>query len=65
LLVSFGMVAVAIVVGVPIALIMALITKLVTGDLEGSPDFFAWGAFISPVLAFFTAKYALEFAASL
>jgi hypothetical protein len=42
---------------------MAVITKLVTGDLKGSADFFAWGVFISPVLAFFAAKYALELAA--
>jgi hypothetical protein len=37
------------------------ITYKITGDFEGSSDFFAWMTFISPVLAFFVAKYALRF----
>lgn len=62
-LVVLGMFVASIVIGGGMALLMALITKLTTGDAEGSSHAFAWAAFISPVLAFFAAKYALQFAA--
>jgi hypothetical protein len=62
-LVVGGMFAAAIIIGGGMALLAALLTRAVTGHAEGSPDFFAWAAFISPVLAFFAAKYALQVAA--
>jgi hypothetical protein len=64
LLVIIGMAVVPIVIGGTIAIIMALITRIARGHPEGSSHAFSWGAFISPVLAFFAAKYALELAAS-
>jgi len=57
-----GMFVASIVIGGGMAMLMGLITKLATGDWEGSSHAFAWGAFISPVLAFFAAKYALKLA---
>ena len=47
------------------ALLAGLVTKMITGSAEGSPDAFAWAAFISPVVAFFAAKYLLSFVVSL
>jgi len=54
-----GMFAASIVIGAGLALLAALLTKLITGNPEGNPNAFAWAAFIGPVLAFFAAKYAL------
>ncbi len=58
-----GMFATSILIGGTLAVIAAYFTKKLTGSHEGSTDLFAWGAFISPVLAFFAAKYALIFLA--
>jgi hypothetical protein len=58
-LVVAGMFFASIVIGGGVAFLMALLTKATTKSWEGSSDFFAWGAFISPVLCFFAAKYAL------
>jgi hypothetical protein len=59
------MFAASIIIGGGMAVLIALITKAATGHEEGSPHGFAWAAFISPVLAFFAAKYALQVAALL
>lgn len=56
ILIVVGMFASSIVIGGGIMFLMAGLTKLVTGDSEGSIHFFAWGAFISPVIAFFCAS---------
>ncbi|RVP57114.1 hypothetical protein CN071_27830 [Sinorhizobium meliloti] len=56
-----GMFAAAIVIGGGMALLAGGITKLATGRVDGSPHAFSWAAFISPVLAFFAAKWALQF----
>jgi hypothetical protein len=64
LLVVVGMFASSIIIGGGMSLLSALITRIATGNTEGSPHAFAWAAFISPVLAFFAAKYALHFAGS-
>jgi hypothetical protein len=61
LLVIAGMFAASIIIGGGVSLIMAVITKGVTGRSDGSPHGFAWGAFISPVLAFFASGYVLGF----
>ncbi len=60
ILISVGMFAVSIIVGGGMALLMALVTRVTTGDMEGSPHGFAWAALTSPVLAFFAAKLALQ-----
>lgn len=61
LLVVVGMFAAAIVIGAGMALLAAVLTKVITGRHDGSINAFAWAAFIGPVLAFFAAKYALQF----
>jgi len=61
LLIIVGMFAASIIIGGGMALVAAGVTRLVKGQSDASPDLFAWGAFISPVLAFFAAGYALEF----
>lgn len=58
-LVTVGMFVASICIGGGMALLMALITKLVTGNAEGSIHGFAWAAFISPVLAFLFAGQVL------
>lgn len=58
-----GMFATSVLIGGTLALIAAHLTKKLTGSHEGSTDLFAWGALISPVLAFFAAKYSLNFLA--
>jgi hypothetical protein len=63
ILVVGGMFAASIIIGGGMSLLAAFITRLVTGRTDGSRDFFGWSAFISPVLAFFAAKYALKVAA--
>lgn len=64
LLIVGGMFASSIVIGGGVSLILALVTKLVTGKSDGSSDFFAWGAFISPVLAFLAAGYVVAWVGS-
>ena len=59
-----GMFVASIVIGGGLALVAALLTRMTTGRLDGSSDFFAWGVFIGPVLAFFAAAPALLFVAS-
>jgi len=58
------MFAASIVIGGGLAILTAVLTKRITGKPDGSPHGFAWASFISPVLAFFAAKYALQFAAT-
>jgi len=48
LLVIIGMAAVSIIIGGTIALIMALITRILTGHSEGSPHAFSWGRLYRP-----------------
>jgi hypothetical protein len=55
ILIIGGMFAASLIIGFGVALLMGGITKLVYGKSEASSDFFAWGAFISPVIAFFCA----------
>ncbi|MCW5729986.1 MAG: hypothetical protein KIT20_04455 [Alphaproteobacteria bacterium] len=65
LLIIVGMFAASIIIGGGIALLFAGVTKALTGRPDGSIDFFAWGAFISPIFAFFAAKYVLAFVAGI
>jgi hypothetical protein len=60
LLVVVGMFAASIIIGAGMALIAGAITRTITGKLEGSPHVYSWAAFISPVLAFFAADYAVR-----
>jgi len=59
LLLTVGMFAASVLIGGGMALLAGLVTKVATGQIEGSPHAFAWAAFISPVIAFFVAKTAL------
>lgn len=63
ILVIVGMFAASIIIGMGIALIMGLVTKAATGSTVGSPHGYAWGAFVSPVIAFFAADWATIFMA--
>lgn len=63
ILVVVGMFAASIIIGMGLALIVGLITKAVTGNSLGSPHGYAWGAFISPVIAFFAAEPAIRLVA--
>ena len=60
LLLTVGMFAASVLIGGGMAVLAAVVTKLTTGNVEGSPHGFAWAAFISPVVAFFAAKLALQ-----
>lgn len=62
-LVVVGLFAASIVIGMGVALLFGLITKLVTGRADGSPHGYAWGAFVSPVIAFFAAEPAIRLVA--
>ncbi|MBZ9806948.1 hypothetical protein [Mesorhizobium sp. ESP-6-2] len=55
LLIVVGMFAASIVIGGGFALLASFLTKAVRGSPDASPDFYAWGAFICPVVAFFFA----------
>lgn len=55
-LIVVGMFGASIIIGGGISLIMAGLTKVLTGSSDATPDLFAWGAFISPVIAFFCAS---------
>jgi hypothetical protein len=59
LLAIVGMFAASILIGGLIAFLLGLMTKAITGGWE-DPTFHAWGVFISPILAFFAAKYAVR-----
>lgn len=63
ILVVVGMFAASILIGMIVALILGLITKLLAGRTDGSPRGDAWGAFISPVIAFFAAGWAIRLVA--
>lgn len=63
ILIVVGMFAASILIGMVISLIFMAITKLMTGRADGSIHGYAWGAFISPVLAFFAAGWAIPFVA--
>lgn len=64
ILVVVGMFAASILIGGGVALVFGLLTKALTGRMEGSPDLYAWGAFISPAIAFFAAEPAIRLVAS-
>ena len=55
-----GMFAASIIIGGGLALLARGVTKLFFGKAEARTDIYAWAAFISPVLAFFAASYALS-----
>lgn len=55
LLVVVGMFVASIIIGAGFAVLAAGITKLATGRSDGSPHLFAWGVFICPIIAFFSA----------
>jgi hypothetical protein len=61
LLVVVGMFAASIIIGAGMALVAAALTKVITGRSDSSINAFAWAAFISPAIAFFAAKYVLQF----
>lgn len=63
ILVVVGMFAASIIIGMGIALILGLITKAATGSTLGSPHGYAWGAFISPIMAFFATEPAIRLVA--
>jgi hypothetical protein len=65
LLIVVGMFAASIIIGGAVALLMAAITKVVMREVGDNATLFAWGAFISPVIAFFSAKYVLHCVGSL
>lgn len=65
ILVVVGMFAASVLIGLGVALIFAILTKLLTGRHDGTSDLYAWGAFISPVLAFFAAGWAIPVVARL
>lgn len=60
LLIIGGMFAASIIIGGGVALIAAALTRVLTGHTDGDTNYFAWGAFISPVLAFFAAGYVID-----
>ncbi len=60
ILVIAGMFAASIIIGMGVALIFGGLTKLLTGRFDATPDLYAWGAFISPVIAFFAAGWAIR-----
>jgi hypothetical protein len=49
----------SIAIGASLALLAAAVTKVVTGDIAGSPHAYSWAAFIGIVISFFAAKYGL------
>jgi hypothetical protein len=65
ILVVVGMFAASVIIGLGVALFFALLTKLFTGRHDATTDLYAWGAFISPVLAFFAAGWAIPVVAQL
>lgn len=61
-LIIIGMFAASIIVGGGLALIAAGVTKLVTGGAERSTNAYAWASFLSPVGAFWLAKWTVAMA---
>lgn len=59
-LIIAGMFAASIIIGGGMALLAGVVTKVATGRMDGSPHAYSWAAFISMVLAFFAAGYALR-----
>jgi len=64
ILIVIGMFVASILIGGGVALVLGYLTKALTGRAEGSPDLYAWGVFISPVIAFFAAELAIGLTAS-
>jgi hypothetical protein len=58
-LVIGGIFFASIAIGAGLALLAAAVTKVATGDIEGSPHAYSWAAFIGIVISFFAAKYSL------
>jgi len=63
ILVVVGMFAASILIGMMVTLILGLTTMLLAGRTDASPRGDAWGAFISPVIAFFAAGWAIRLVA--
>jgi hypothetical protein len=63
-LVVVGLFAASILIGMVVALVFAVITKIATGRTDGSPHGYAWGAFTSPVIAFFAVEPAIRLVAT-
>jgi hypothetical protein len=62
-LVVVGLFAVSILIGMIVALILGLIAKFLTGRIAGISHGDAWGALISPAIAFFAADWAIRLVA--
>lgn len=56
-----GMFGSSLVIGTSLTLLLSMLTRIMTGSWFGSPIYFSWGFFISPVLAFFSVKPAVLF----
>lgn len=54
-----GLFFASVVIGAVVALILAGVTKIIFGKYDATGDIIAWGFFISPVLAFLAAGYAV------
>ena len=65
ILIVGGMFAASIVIGGGMAILTALLSRRIAGATDARPGYFKTAGLISTVLAFFAAKYALIFAASL
>jgi len=65
ILVVGGLFASSILIGGSIAMFAALITRIATGRPDGSTLGFMLAGWVSPVLAFFAAKYAVVLAAQI
>ena len=63
ILVVVGMFAASILIGMMVTLILGLTTMLLAGRTDASPRGDAWGAVISPVIAFFAAGWAIRLVA--
>lgn len=60
ILVVGGIFLSSIIIGGGIALFFGVLTLLFTGRWDGSPHGYAWGAFISPIVAFFCVQPAAK-----
>jgi len=59
ILVVIGMFASSVIIGGGVALILGAMTKTITGSW-GDTTYYPWGALISPMLAFFAARFVLR-----
>ncbi|MDP7028710.1 MAG: hypothetical protein QF733_00645 [Phycisphaerales bacterium] len=59
ILIIGGLFASSIIIGGGLAILAGIVTKVVTGRFDGSPNAFAWAALVSPVLNFIAVRYAL------